>query len=246
MVPWSEHALQSLPRSGGVRLRGRDMTRLETFCDAAFAFATTLLVISSDGIPRGLDELLRALKGAPAFAASFAIIASSWVSHRRWSRRYGLEDGASTLISLGLIFVMLVYVYPLKMVMEAFFSWATVGWLPSRFTLGSTEELRGLFIVYGIGGLAQTGMFALLNVRAAASADALGLDAVERLRTREEIVSFSVMAVTCLASTIWAATLPLSIAVYAGFAYPTLSITMPLVATIHARKAAALEAERPG
>lgn len=34
--------------SAGFRLRGLDMTRIETFTDAAFAFALTLLVISID------------------------------------------------------------------------------------------------------------------------------------------------------------------------------------------------------
>ncbi len=36
---WTEEQLAALPVRNGVRQRGRDMTRLETFCDAAFAFA---------------------------------------------------------------------------------------------------------------------------------------------------------------------------------------------------------------
>jgi len=39
--------LDSLPRLGGFRLRGIGMTRLETFIDAAFAFAITMLVIAA-------------------------------------------------------------------------------------------------------------------------------------------------------------------------------------------------------
>jgi hypothetical protein len=35
--------LDALPRLGGFRLRGLEMNRLETFIDAAFAFAVTLL-----------------------------------------------------------------------------------------------------------------------------------------------------------------------------------------------------------
>jgi hypothetical protein len=31
---------------GGFRLRGREVTRLESFSDAVFAFAVTLLVVS--------------------------------------------------------------------------------------------------------------------------------------------------------------------------------------------------------
>ena len=43
---WTDEALAALPVKQGVRLRGLEMTRLETFCDAAFAFAVTLLVIA--------------------------------------------------------------------------------------------------------------------------------------------------------------------------------------------------------
>lgn len=38
--------LDDLPVKNGFRLRGMDMTRTETFTDAAFAFALTLLVVS--------------------------------------------------------------------------------------------------------------------------------------------------------------------------------------------------------
>ena len=43
--------LDSLPRLHGFRLRGMQMTRLETFMDAAFAFAISMLVIAAQQIP---------------------------------------------------------------------------------------------------------------------------------------------------------------------------------------------------
>ncbi|CAN5847200.1 hypothetical protein BH23GEM9_BH23GEM9_04520 [soil metagenome] len=46
----------------GFRLRGLEMTRIETFTDAAFAFALTLLVISMDP-PSSLAELRPGLPG---------------------------------------------------------------------------------------------------------------------------------------------------------------------------------------
>ena len=39
--------LDALPRLRGFRLRGMEMTRLETFIDAAFAFAISMLVIAA-------------------------------------------------------------------------------------------------------------------------------------------------------------------------------------------------------
>ncbi len=56
---------------------------LETFLDAAFAFATTMLVISIGDIPSSYAELIEALKGTPAFAMSFAAIMIFWLGHRR-------------------------------------------------------------------------------------------------------------------------------------------------------------------
>lgn len=65
---WSEEELEKLPKKQGFRLRGLEMTRLETFIDAAFAFAITILVISIGELPKNYGELVNALKDAPAFA----------------------------------------------------------------------------------------------------------------------------------------------------------------------------------
>src|SRR5215218_6792647 len=59
--------LDALPRLGGFRLRGIAMTRLETFIDAAFAFAITMLVIATQQIPDDIETLLAAFKNVPAF-----------------------------------------------------------------------------------------------------------------------------------------------------------------------------------
>jgi uncharacterized membrane protein len=213
------------------------MTRLEVFTDAAFAFATTMLVISLTGIPNSVEDLITALKDVPAFLAGFASIASFWYAHRQWSRRYGLEDGPATLISLGLVFVMLVFVYPLKMVFSALFAWVSAGWLPTSFMLKVATDLPRLFVIYGLGFCALTSLISLLYVRAMRVADSLGLNKLERLRTREEVISFSVLATTALLSCLWAGLLPQNWGVWAGFWYATLPISMPMVAVVYDRKA---------
>jgi predicted RNA binding protein YcfA (HicA-like mRNA interferase family) len=50
--------LDALPRLHGFRLRGIQMTRLETFIDAAFAFAISMLVIAAQQIPDNIVALL--------------------------------------------------------------------------------------------------------------------------------------------------------------------------------------------
>src|SRR5205807_8139543 len=57
--------LDNLPRLHRFRLRGMQMTRLETFIDAAFAFATSLLVIAAHQIPDNIEALLPASKQVP-------------------------------------------------------------------------------------------------------------------------------------------------------------------------------------
>ena len=89
----------------GFRERGQQVTRVEAFVDAAFAFAVTLLVISFDGLPKSAHELVAAYKGIPAFAASFLLLATFWRAHERWSRWYGLDDSRSTALSLILVLV---------------------------------------------------------------------------------------------------------------------------------------------
>ncbi len=142
----------------------------------------TLLVISGGAIPNSYAALLEALKDVPAFLASFAAIVLIWGAHRRWSRRYGLEDGWTTLISLGMVFVMLVYVYPLRMVASAFMAFVSGGRLPMSFTFASRSDLTGLFVVYGVGFALQTAMVALLYFRALRAGDRLRLDRVDPLR----------------------------------------------------------------
>ncbi len=245
-MSWTPQQLATLPVKDGFRLRGREVTRLETFCDAAFAFAVTLLVIAGDGIPNSYAELVTALKGVPAFAASFAAIAGFWWAHREWSRRFGLEDGVTTLISLVFVFVMLVYVYPLKMVFSAFAGWASGGFLPTEFVMESWRDMLGIYLVYGLGFAAQTGLLALLHARGLRLGADLGLNAVERLRTRQEIVTQLVLGGTGLASAAWAVLAPPQAAMYAGFIFWTLPVTMPVLAIRYSRRVEALQAAAEG
>jgi uncharacterized membrane protein len=52
MQKLSDEFLDSCRREDGRILRGENMTRIETFVDAAFAFVFAMLVISIDEIPK--------------------------------------------------------------------------------------------------------------------------------------------------------------------------------------------------
>ena len=230
------------PSVRGVRLRGLEMTRLETFADAAFAFAITLLVISIDSIPSSYAELIEALKRAPAFLLCFAQIMIFWAGHRRWSRWYGLEDTLSTLITLALVFLILVFVYPLKIIFSGLLAWMTSNWLPFDFRVASVSELTGVFTIYGVAFATLAGSMVLLYWRALGCREALGLNALETLRTKEEIAAWSVVALTGVASALVASLAPPRIAVYSGFLYFVLTFAPFLAARPYARLAHQLEA----
>ena len=148
---WTEKELDGLMVEDQFRLRGLEVTRLDTFVDAAFAFVLTLLVISFDAIPSDIPEMLAAVRRIPGFAASFAILMMFWLQHRLWSRRYGLENSKTILYSLTLIFVMLVYVYPLRMVFEGLFSNLSGGYLSTSYRIETYNEMRMMFVFYSVG-----------------------------------------------------------------------------------------------
>jgi uncharacterized membrane protein len=160
--------------------RGDKVTRLEAFVDASFAFAVTLLVIAGDAIPTSITELEEAIKQIPAYAASFALIMRFWVSHADWSRRYGLDEQHSNRLSLLLVFILLIFVYPLKMVFSSFFSMLSGNYLPAQFSINSWAEVPIMFQTFAVGFGAMAAVMLLLFARTLKLADALQLSESER------------------------------------------------------------------
>ncbi|KFN48805.1 TMEM175 family protein [Arenimonas composti] len=230
--------LDELPREDGFRLRGQSVTRLETFVDAAFAFALTLLVIAGDELPGSFAELREALKRTPVFVACFVLIAMFWAAHNRWSRRFGLEDARATVLSMAFVLVVMIYVYPLRIVIASGLHLLTGGWVPADMSFSSQDmmvDLQTAFIVYGLGFSALAGLLWLLNRHALARADALQLDALERHGTRVEMTIQGILAGTGLISVLIAGWLlrypsPQAAPVTAGlpmFVYMLLGVAIP-------------------
>jgi uncharacterized membrane protein len=188
--------------------RGDKVTRLEAFVDASFAFALTLLVISGDSIPTSIEALNVALKQIPSYALSFVLIAQFWSSHARWGRWFGLDDDISNRLSLLLVFLLLIFVYPLKMVFGAFFHAITSGSLPASFAVRSDDEMLNMFQVFAVGYGAMAMVMALLYWRAAAFSDALGLSPVERLLATHHRGNWLFVVAFTLASFLLASFMP--------------------------------------
>ena len=182
--------LSKLPIEDGFRLRGEQVTRLETFVDAAFAFSMTMLVIFYNELPHTAAELRSALLKVPAFVVCFVMLAVFWNAHNRWSRRFGLEDRTSTVLSLAFLMVVLIWVYPLRMVISSGLSLLSGGLLPSELGIDKAHwlvDLQTVFMVYGVGFGVLSWLMWRLNAHALRRADALALDAEERYATLTEI-----------------------------------------------------------
>lgn len=234
-MEWTEESLSALPVRGGYRLRGEAMTRIEVFSDAAFAFAVTMLVISLSTIPQNFSELIVAMKGVPSFAASFAIIMVFWVSHRRWSQRFGLDDGISTFLTLALVFIILVYVYPLKLMMNILFFSVSGGWFPSNFDLSSTAVVAGLVVLYGAGFCLVASIQLGLYLRVTSRAKDLCLSRLERLLVKQEQLIWSVLAAAGLLSAVFGWIFATSLGYLAGLVYCLIPLAIPLL-TLRTRR----------
>jgi uncharacterized membrane protein len=225
---------------GGFIERGAQVTRLEAFVDAAFAFSLTLLVISFDAIPDSMPALFKALKGVPAFALCFTQIALFWHAHVTWTRRYGLDDVPSMLLSLTLVFLILIYVYPLKLMFGTFFSWITSGWIPWPMKVSSFQDIVDMFVIYGIAFATLSLCMLGLYGHAFRRRRELGLSLDEAVATRGEIAlwtwgmivgGLSVLAALLMPSdpSFWLSGLP-------GLMYFLMNLT-PLVSRAAERRA---------
>jgi uncharacterized membrane protein len=185
--------------------RTHDVSRLEGFSDAVFAFAVTLLVVSLE-VPRTFNELRDAMRGFFAFAICFALLFQIWWRHHTYFRRYGLDDALTKTLTGVLLFVVLFYVYPLK------FLWTLV--VTTR--LGGNElvvmpdgrvepmilndQVPLLFEIYGLGAAAVFLVFVALYANAYRRRSELALTPVEMLETRLSVMSNVGLAGVALAS----------------------------------------------
>ncbi len=60
--------------------------------------------------------------GAVPFACCFALLVWIWYEHNAFFRRYGLQDAYTILLNSVLLFVVLLYVYPLKFMFDSAFA----------------------------------------------------------------------------------------------------------------------------
>ena len=197
--------------------RRHEVSRLEAFSDAVFAFALTLLVVSLEA-PASYDELVTLMAGFAPFACSFALLTWIWYEHNIFFRRYGLQDGAIVAVNGALLFVVLFYVYPLKFLFTSAFAF----FIPALRTPGlqvTAGQMSRIFAIYGTGFVLLFLLFALFYALAYRKRQALGLTPVEvfdvKAAAGSHLVSVAVglgaVAIAVLAPGFWSS--------FSGFSY---------------------------
>lgn len=214
-----EHlAATGLGRREGFRWRGGEISRVEGFSDAVFAFAITLLVVSLE-VPRTFHELAGVMRGFLAFAVCFTLLVVIWREHYVFFRRYGLQDTMTIWLNAALLFVTLFYVYPLKFVFNLVLSGITGAPDGGAAPVIEAGQIPALFMIYGAGVIALYLLLALLYVHAYRKRGELLLTPVETFDTRAGIVGHLLAASIGVVSVVIALTVPLRMVGLAGYAY---------------------------
>ena len=176
-------------RDGDFTIRSTEISRIEGLSDAVFGFAITLLVVSLE-VPKTAGEVLHAMRGFFAFAVTFSILFMVWRTQFKFFRRYGLEDDTTVWLSAGLLFTVLLFVYPLKFVFTVIVERILMRAGFGDSTVNSSLSQPGMHLLqaaYGLGWFAVFGIFHLLYRHAHKKRHELKLNPLEVFDTEEAI-----------------------------------------------------------
>ncbi|MGA1195200.1 MAG: TMEM175 family protein [Candidatus Latescibacterota bacterium] len=187
----------------GFRWRGGDVSRIEGFSDAVFAFALTLLVVSLE-VPRNFEGLVRTMEGFPAFGVSFVFLMGIWYVHYTFFRRYGLEDATTMVLNAVLMFVVLFYIYPLKFLFTLLINGlllnGVLGWDVHVGIDFQGLDMSALMLIYGAAFLFIFLIIVLLHVHALRQREVLALNDVEVFETYDAIFAYGICVVAAVLS----------------------------------------------
>ena len=226
--------------------RGRDVTRVENFSDIVFALSLTLIVASS--VPTTFDNLVSLWREAIAVAMCFALVLLIWSKHHAFHRRYGLDDGPTVLLNAIVLFLIMIFAYPLKFLALFLVNFFT-GYYQSGPDVAAVlplDQVQWFIVIYAMGYAAVFGVFALLYAHALKRADDLELSLAERIMTRLEVhQGLAAMAISGLAA-ITALLLPDQFSPMGGSVYFLIGPVMIYLTRRANKRADAAQAEAGG
>jgi uncharacterized membrane protein len=211
-----EHLPLAPKREQHFRWRGTEVSRVEGFTDAVFAFAVTLLVVALE-VPHTFNGLMDVLRGFPAFVLCFVLLMMFWNAHFRFHRRYGLEDTFTRVMTMAILVLVLFFVFPLKY-LATLITVNTFGLdMTNAPHLEGLHQVRVLYLIYGLGLAGVWGLYALLYVHALRKRAELQLNEAELIQTRALLGSNLVYIAVCALSILLAYTT--SVGWLPGFIY---------------------------
>lgn len=233
--------------AAGFRWRGHEISRVEGFTDAVFAFAVTLLVVSLE-VPRTFRELAEAMDGFVAFALGFTLLFWIWYQQYVFFRRYGMQDTWTITLNGTLVFVVLFFVYPLKFLFVNLVK--EISGRDTRVLLADgalhqpigPAEAPALLIIYGAGYVAIFTMFFLLYGHALQRRGDLGLTQLELFDTRSSLREACINMGVGVVSILLACVLPVRVAGIAGWVYASLGPLMAVHGSMRGRARRRLQA----
>ena len=160
--------------------RSHEVTRIEAFSDAVFAFAITLLIVSLE-VPKSFEELLKGMRSFLPFAVCFAMIFQVWMVQNIFFRRYGLNDTGTMVLNGILLFTVLFFVYPLKFLFSLLFLQG------HGFSLSDAGQIVKLFYIYSGGYAAIYLLFTAMYWNAFRHRKQLALTGSEIFETKTNI-----------------------------------------------------------
>jgi uncharacterized membrane protein len=163
------------------KIRGENPSRLENFSDAVFAFSITLLMISLE-VPDSFTQILQLTDELIAFAVTIIPLFVIWQQHRQFFRRYGLDDNVILKWNTMLLFIVLIFIFPLKFLslfLVRFYSSLMFGTETVFGTMINGDQVPMLMVYYGIGALGLVFVFSRFYKHALNKKDELGLNTYE-------------------------------------------------------------------
>ncbi len=171
--------LQALRGERYFRWRGGDVSRLEGLTDAVMALAMTLLIVSFE-VPETWGEMTTIFRQVPVLLICFSMMVMLWFYNFQFHRRFGLENIYTVVLNAVFMFLVLVYVYPLKFLFSVLVGRVLGG---EQANPGDIDGVS-MMVIYSSGVFAIFGVLFLMNMHAYKHRDTLELDLAERHLTR--------------------------------------------------------------